>query len=73
VPRTLRSGFHSQGARVAELEERFAAVTGVLYSIATSSGTAALVLTLETLGIGPGDGVITLAFNSSPWSTPSSA
>jgi perosamine synthetase len=53
VLRTQWPGLLSQGPRVAELEERFEVMTGVLYSIAVSSGTAALVATFEALGIGP--------------------
>jgi perosamine synthetase len=62
VLRTLRSGFISQGARVAELEERFAAMTQVRHAVAVNNGTTALVATLQALGIGPGDEVITSAF-----------
>jgi perosamine synthetase len=62
VLRTLRSGFVSQGARVAELEEQFAAMTEVRNAVAVNNGTTALVATLEALGIGPGDEVVTSAF-----------
>jgi perosamine synthetase len=58
----MRSGMLAQGARVAELEERFAAMIGVQHAVAVSSGTAALHLSLLGLGIGPGDEVITVPF-----------
>jgi perosamine synthetase len=58
----MRSGMLAQGARVAELEERFAAMVGVPHAVAASSGTAALHLSLLALGIGPGDEVITVPF-----------
>ena len=43
---TLRSGWLTSGPRTAELEERFAARTGVPHAIATSSCTEALHLSL---------------------------
>ena len=58
----LSSGALAQGARVRELEERFAAFVGVPHAVATSSGTTALHLALLGYGIGPGDEVITVPF-----------
>ncbi len=58
----LSSGALAQGARVAELEERFAAFIGVPHAVATSSGTTALHLALLGYGIGAGDEVITVPF-----------
>lgn len=58
----LRSGQIAQGARVAELEERFAAFIGTKHAVASTSGTASLHLNLLALGIGPGDEVITSPF-----------
>ena len=58
----LRSGALAQGARVRELEERFAAFVGVPHAVATSSGTTALHLALLGCGVGPGDEVITVPF-----------
>ena len=44
-----------------EFEERFAAYCGTSHAVGVSSGTSALYLTLQCLGIGPGDEVITPA------------
>jgi dTDP-4-amino-4,6-dideoxygalactose transaminase len=62
VAATLRSGWLTSGPRTAELEERFAARTGVPHAIATSSCTEALHLSLVVAGIGPGDEVVTSSF-----------
>jgi len=58
----LSSGALAQGARVAELEDRFADFIGVPHAVATSSGTTALHLALLGYGIGAGDEVITVPF-----------
>jgi perosamine synthetase len=58
----LSSGALAQGARVGELEERFAAFIDVPHAVATSSGTTALHLALLAYGIGAGDEVITVPF-----------
>jgi dTDP-4-amino-4,6-dideoxygalactose transaminase len=58
----LRSGQVAQGARVEELERRFAERIGCAFAVASSSGTASLHLSLLALGIGPGDEVITSPF-----------
>ncbi|MDB5059487.1 MAG: UDP-4-amino-4-deoxy-L-arabinose--oxoglutarate aminotransferase [Chloroflexi bacterium] len=58
----LRSGQIAQGARVEELETRFAALVGTAFAVATSSGTASLHLNLLAHGVGPGDEVITSPF-----------
>jgi perosamine synthetase len=58
----MSSGTLAQGPRVAEFEERFAAMVGVSHAVATSSGTTALHLALLGYGIGQGDEVITVPF-----------
>ena len=63
VTRVLRSGQLSLGPVLAEFEEKFADYAGTRYAIATSSGTAALHLAVEALGIGPGDEVLTTSFS----------
>jgi dTDP-4-amino-4,6-dideoxygalactose transaminase len=55
---TLRSGWVTQGPRVAEFEQRFAQVVQARDAVAVSSGTTALFLALHALGVGPGDEVI---------------
>ena len=59
VSETLRSGWLTSGPRAAELEARFAELTGARHAVAVASGTAALHLSLVAAGIGPGDEVIT--------------
>jgi len=54
----LRSGWVTQGPRVAEFEARFSRYIGCGYSVAVSSCTTALHLALLALGVGPGDEVI---------------
>jgi dTDP-4-amino-4,6-dideoxygalactose transaminase len=58
----MSSGALAQGARVRELEERFADFVGASHAVATSSGTTALDLALLASGVGPGDEVITVPF-----------
>jgi perosamine synthetase len=58
----LESGMLAQGPRVEKFERAFAAMCGVRYAVATSSGTTALHLALLAHGIGPGDEVITSPF-----------
>src|SRR3990170_3921931 len=58
VVETLRSGWLTTGAKVKKFEEDFAAYTGTTHSVAVNSGTAALHLALEAIGIKEGDEVI---------------
>jgi dTDP-4-amino-4,6-dideoxygalactose transaminase len=62
VLEVLRSGQLVQGPMVGRLEEAFAALCSTRHAVAVSSGTAALVLALEALGIGDDDEVITTPF-----------
>lgn len=62
VLEVLESGVLAQGPRTALLEEKFAAICGTRYAVATSSGTAALHIALMAHGIGSGDEVITTPF-----------
>ncbi|MEM2124278.1 MAG: DegT/DnrJ/EryC1/StrS family aminotransferase, partial [Methanolinea sp.] len=62
VVRVLRSGMLARGPEVAAFEEEFARYCGTEYAVATSSGTAALHVTLQALGIGAGCEVIVPSF-----------
>ena len=59
VREVAASGWITQGAKVRELEGAFARLCGTDHAVATTSGTAALHVTLAALGVGPGDEVIT--------------
>jgi dTDP-4-amino-4,6-dideoxygalactose transaminase len=58
VLEVLRSGWLTQGPRVAEFERRFAEYVGAKHAIAVSSCTTALHLALITAGVGAGDEVL---------------
>ncbi len=58
VAEVLRSGWLTQGPRVAEFEAKFAAYVGAPHAVAVSSCTTALHLMLIAHGVGPGDEVI---------------
>jgi len=55
----VQSGDFTLGAPVNEFEERFAELCGLPYAVGVSSGTDALAMSLEAVGVGPGDEVIT--------------
>src|ERR1700759_867969 len=55
---TILTGWITQGPRVAEFEQKFAAYTGAKYAVAVSNCTTALHLAMIVSGIGPGDEVI---------------
>jgi dTDP-4-amino-4,6-dideoxygalactose transaminase len=56
-------GIFIMGPEVYELESQLASFVGVKHCISCGNGTDALQLALMSLGIGPGDGVITTAFS----------
>ena len=58
----LRSGWLVQGPKVREFEQAWSAFTGAEHSIAVTSCTTALHLSLAALGFGPGDEAIVPAF-----------
>jgi perosamine synthetase len=58
VVETLRSGWLSQGPRVAEFEREFAAFVGAKHAIALSSCTTALHLAFVAANLEPGDEVL---------------
>ena len=55
----LQSGWITTGPKNQALEEAFCALTGNRFSIAVSSATGGMHVTLMAMGIGPGDEVIT--------------
>lgn len=59
VARVLDHGRIVTGPEVAEFEERIAAYCGRRFCVGVGTGTDALILGLKSLGIGPGDEVIT--------------
>jgi UDP-4-amino-4,6-dideoxy-N-acetyl-beta-L-altrosamine transaminase len=59
VTETLRSDFLTQGPKIKEFEDAFAAYTGSKYAVAVANGTAALHLCTLALNVQPGDKVIT--------------
>lgn len=59
VTAVLESGWITTGARCAELEQQFQALTGCAHAVALTSATAGMHVLLHALGIGPGDEVIT--------------
>jgi dTDP-4-amino-4,6-dideoxygalactose transaminase len=56
---TLRSGWIGTGPKTKRFEFQFATYVNSLFAIATNSGTAALHLALDALGVGQGDEVLT--------------
>ncbi len=58
VAEAIASGWVSQGPRVREFEEAFAARVGAAAAVATTSCTTALALALHVSGVGPGDEVV---------------
>ena len=56
--RVLASSAFVLGEEVARFEDDFAAYCGVRHCVGVGSGTAALMLALQAMGIGPGDEVI---------------
>lgn len=63
VNEVLRSGFLIQGPKVAAFEEAVRNEVGTAHAVAVSNCTAALHLTLEALGVGPGDVVAVTAYS----------
>jgi dTDP-4-amino-4,6-dideoxygalactose transaminase len=61
IARVLDSGAYVLGSEVENFERTFANYCGVAHAVGTGSGTDALFLALRSLGIGPGDEVITVS------------
>src|SRR5216110_1402150 len=58
VVEVLKSGWLTTGKKVREFERRFGDFVGCSHAVAVNSGTAALHLALEAIGIGAEDEVI---------------
>lgn len=58
VVATLRSGWLTTGPRVRRFEQAFASAVGAAHAVAVNSGTAALHLALEALGLEAGQAVL---------------
>jgi dTDP-4-amino-4,6-dideoxygalactose transaminase len=61
IGNTLASGQYILGEEVAAFENEFATYLGMEHVIGVGSGTDALELALRVLGVGPGDGVLTVS------------
>ena len=62
VCEVIDSGRFILGPNMRALEDEVASATGACHAVAVANGTDALVLSLEALGVGPGDEVITTAY-----------
>ncbi len=62
VCEVIDSGRFILGPNMRAFEEEFASAVGVGHAVAVANGTDALVLSLEALGVGPGDEVVTTAY-----------
>lgn len=62
VLKVLASGNYIMGPYVKKFEDEVASYCNVKHAIGVANGTDALLLTLDALGIGPGDEVITSPF-----------
>jgi dTDP-4-amino-4,6-dideoxygalactose transaminase len=62
VAPVIRSGWVSQGPKVAEFERRLADWIGVEHAVATNSCTSAMQIALHLSGVGPGDDVLCPSF-----------
>ncbi len=62
IQEVLKKGQFIMGPNVKEFEAEMASYLGVKHAIACNSGTDALVMGVQAMGIGPGDEVITTPF-----------
>ena len=59
---SLRSGWLTTGPKAKQFEEEFAAFVGAPFALAVNSGTAAMHLALEAIGLAEGEWVVTSPF-----------
>lgn len=60
--RVIKSGMYVNGPEVEGFEKELAKYCGAKYAVSCNSGTDALLLSLKSIGLKPGDEVITTAF-----------
>src|SRR5437868_1999757 len=58
VADVIRSGWITMGPKTLEFEKQFAQYVGARHAVAVCSGTAALHLALDAVGLQPGDDVL---------------
>jgi dTDP-4-amino-4,6-dideoxygalactose transaminase len=61
IHRVLDGGWYILGEEVRAFEAEFAAFVGVGHGVGVANGTDALEIGLRALGVGPGDGVVTVS------------
>lgn len=61
IDEVLESGWYILGKQVSQFEAEFASFVGIKHAIGVANGTDAIQLALRGLGIGAGDGVITVS------------
>lgn len=66
VLEVIDSGQYILGRNCKEFEKEFARFIGTKYAVLTSSGTSALFLCLEALGVGPGDAILVPSLTAFP-------
>lgn len=66
VLEVIDSGQYILGKNCKEFEKEFAAFIGTRHAVLTSSGTSAIFLCLQALGVGPGDGVLVPSLTAFP-------
>lgn len=64
VKEVFSSGRLILGPHVASFEEKFSRYCGSAFGVGVSSGTDAIFLALKSLGIGPGDEVVTVSYTA---------
>lgn len=62
VVEVIKSGWVSEGGKTREFESQIASLFGVKHAFAVSNCTLGLIISMKSLGIGPGDEVIAPAF-----------
>ena len=66
IQNVLRSGRYTLGENVESFEDQFSKYIGSKYGVGVNSGTDALILSLNAIGIKPGDEIITTPFTAIP-------